>query len=83
LDDLPKSNNVEDRRGDGGFGGGRGGFGIPTGRSGMGIGTIIILALIGWALGIDPFMIIGGMDQMSRTTPGLRAPNRPPTPFSA
>jgi predicted metalloprotease len=47
------------------------------GRGGMGIGTIIILALIGWALGIDPFMIIGGMDQMSRTKPGIEAPNQP------
>jgi uncharacterized protein len=81
LDDLRKSGNVEDRRGDG-FGRGRGGFGIPMGRGGMGIGTIIILALIGWALGIDPSMIIGGMDQMSRNAPSIDAQNRPTRPGS-
>jgi len=82
LDDLPKSGNIEDRRGERGFGGGRGGFGIPMGRGGMGIGTIIILALIGWALGIDPSMIIGGMDQMSRNTPSIDAQKRPTQPGS-
>ena len=39
LDDLPESGNVEDRRGEGGFGGGGGGFGIPIGGGGLGIGT--------------------------------------------
>ena len=29
-------------------------MGIPGGRGGLGMGTIIILGLIGWALGIDP-----------------------------
>ena len=48
LDELPRSDNVEDRRGDG-----SGGF--PMGRTGgIGIGTIILLGLIGWALGINP-----------------------------
>ena len=45
LDDLPESGNVEDRRGEGGFGGGGGGFGIPIGGGGLGIGTIIVLGL--------------------------------------
>ena len=36
LDDMPESGNVEDRRGDGGFGGGGGGFGIPVGSGGLG-----------------------------------------------
>src|SRR5215471_13825073 len=43
LDELPRSDNVEDRRGDG-----SGGF--PMGRTGGGIGTIILLGLIGTAL---------------------------------
>ena len=30
LDDLPESGNIEDRRGEGGFGGGGGGFGLPS-----------------------------------------------------
>jgi uncharacterized protein len=53
LDDLPKSDRVEDRRG------------LPAGRAGIGIGTVVVLALIGWALGIDPSMLIGGAEQMS------------------
>ena len=48
LDELPRSDKVEDRRGDG-----SGGF--PMGRAGgMGIGTILLLSLVGWALGINP-----------------------------
>ena len=53
LDDLPESGNVEDRRAEGGFGGG-GGFGIPVGGGGLSIGAIVALGLIGWSLGIDP-----------------------------
>ena len=44
LDDLRTSDNVEDRRGDGGFSGGGGtGFGIGGGR--LGIGTVVVLGL--------------------------------------
>src|SRR3974390_1362738 len=46
LDQLPRSENVEDRRGDVGGGGGR--IRIPGGRGGLGIGTIIFLGLLGW-----------------------------------
>src|SRR5499426_4488466 len=62
LDELPRSDKVEDRRGD------RSG-GFPMGRTGgIGIGTIILLALIGWALGINPLYLIGGAEILS----GLR-----------
>jgi uncharacterized protein len=60
LDQLPRSDNVEDRRGEDG-----GGFRIPGGRSGVGIGTIVILGLLGWWLGIDPSILIGGADILS------------------
>jgi predicted metalloprotease len=60
LDELPQSNRIEDRRG--------GMSGIPGGRaSGIGIGTVVVLGLIGWALGIDPRILIGGAEMMSRT----------------
>ena len=59
LDQLPRSDNVEDRRGEGG------GFRIPGGRGGVGIGTIVVLGLIGWWLGIDPSILIGGADILS------------------
>jgi len=62
LDELPRSDKVEDRRGDG-----PGGF--PMGRAGgVGIGTIILLVLVGWALGINPLYLIGGAEILS----GLR-----------
>jgi uncharacterized protein len=50
LDELPRSDNIEDRRGRGG--------GFPGGRS----GAIIVLGIIGWLLGIDPRILIGGAD---------------------
>jgi predicted metalloprotease len=53
LDELPRSDRVEDRRG------------LPAGRAGIGIGTVVVLALIGWALGIDPSTLIGGAEQTS------------------
>jgi len=63
LDDLDKSSNIEDRRGE--SGGGGGGFGLPIGGGGLGIGTIVVLGLIGWALGIDPRVLIGGAEILS------------------
>src|SRR5580700_4807125 len=62
LDDLPESSNIEDRRQEGG-GGGFGG--LPGGRGGLGIGTIVVLGLVGWALGIDPRLLIGGAEMLS------------------
>ena len=38
------------------------------GRGGIGIGTIIVLGLIGWALGIDPRILIGGAETISRNS---------------
>jgi predicted metalloprotease len=61
LDDLPESGNIEDRREEGG-----GGFGgLPGGRGGLGLGTIVVLGLVGWALGIDPRLLIGGAELIS------------------
>ena len=55
LDELPQSNRIEDRRGS------------PGGvRGGLGIGTIIVLAVIGWIFGIDPRILIGGADVVSK-----------------
>ena len=52
IDELPESARIEDRRG------------IPGGRGGIGIGTVVVLALIGWALGIDPRTLIGGAEML-------------------
>ncbi len=70
-DDLRTSENVEDRRGEGGgFGGGGGRVGIGGGR--LGIGTIVVLGLLGWALGIDPRILIGGAEMASGLGGGPR-----------
>lgn len=56
-EDYRQSENLEDRRGSGG------GFaGMPGGRGGIGIGTMVVLGLLGWALGIDPRLLIGGAE---------------------
>ncbi len=63
--DGDESSNLEDRRGDGGFGGGFGGMGggIPVGGGGLfkgGLGAIafIVVALI---FGVDPMALLSGL----------------------
>jgi uncharacterized protein len=58
LDELPQSDRIEDRRG--------GLSGSAGRRGGLGIGAIVVLGLIGWALGIDPRILIGGAEMVSR-----------------
>ena len=73
YDDFRRSDDIEDRRGDDGGGmGGGGGFGIPMGGGGLGIGTIIVLGLVGYAFGIDPRILIGGAEIL---TGGGQAPS--------
>src|SRR5262245_43398226 len=60
-DDFRRSDNIEDRRGEEGGGG----FSMPGGRGGLGIGTIVVLGLVGWALGIDPRLLIGGAEVLT------------------
>jgi hypothetical protein len=77
-DDFRRSDNIEDDRDSGGgFGGG--GAGIPVGRGGLGIGTVIVLGLIGWALGIDPSILIGGAEIISGGGSQYQQPYRQPT----
>ncbi len=54
LDELPTSDRIEDRRR------------IPGGRAGLGIGTVVILGLLAWVFGIDPRVLIGGAEMISR-----------------
>src|SRR5918998_2059644 len=63
-EDFRMSDYVDDRRGGGG-----GGIGIPMGRGGLGMGTIIILGLVRWALGIDPRILISGAEMMGGGAP--------------
>ena len=75
-DELPRSDNIEDRRGEGGYSGG-GGF--PIGTGGMGIGTMVVLGLVGWALGIDPRLLIGGAEMLSGGDHSYHTPYRAPS----
>src|SRR6187399_2888822 len=65
YDDFRRSDEIDDRRDDSGGGGG-GGFGLPMGGGGLGIGTVIVLGLVGWALGIDPSFLINGAEVLTR-----------------
>jgi predicted metalloprotease len=47
------------------------------GRGGLGIGTIAILGIIGYALGIDPRLLIGGAEMLSGGHSQQQAPSRP------
>ena len=58
--DLRRSGNLEDRRGMGGGFGGGGGFR----RGGLGIGGLILVGLLAWATGIDPRIILGGLEMV-------------------
>ncbi len=66
-----ESDNVEDRRSSGGFS-------MPGGR-GIGIGTIVVALLGGWALGINPLTILsllsgGGSPAQVQQAPAQRPP---------
>jgi hypothetical protein len=55
---IMRNDRIEDRRGRP--------SGIPGGRGGLGIGTIVVLGLIGWAMSIDPRLVIGGAEVVSK-----------------
>jgi predicted metalloprotease len=65
-----QSENIEDRRGDGGMGGFGGagpriGMSLPGGGGrggGLGIGAVVVILIVGWLLGINPLTLIGGME---------------------
>ncbi len=56
-DDFRKSSNVEDRRGQ------------IARAGGLGLGTMAILGLLAWGLGINPALLIGGAEMVSRNLP--------------
>ncbi len=77
-ENFRRSDNVEDRRGDDGGvtgGGGGGGFGTP---GGLGIGAIVVLGLIGWALGIDPRVLINGAEMVNNSRNSGQYTQNPP-----
>ena len=73
-DDFRRSSNVEDDRG----ARAGGGFGMPGGAHGLGIGTIIVLGLVGWALGIDPSVLINGAQIIAGGDSDMQQTSGPP-----
>src|SRR3954452_8930723 len=65
--DFRASDNVEDRRGMGG---------VPGGAGGLGMGAMIVLGLIGWALGIDPRILISGAEMATGGRGGYEQPQQ-------
>ncbi len=55
-DDLRPSGNIDDRRGQ---------RGLPGGRGTLGLGTVVVLGLLGWALGINPLVLIEGAQMVA------------------
>src|SRR5258706_15802845 len=76
-DDFRRSDNVEDDRdsGGGGFGGGGGGggFGLPGGRGGVGLRTVLVLCPIRVGARIRSGLLVGG----PRDPPRGRFPYEP------
>src|SRR5579884_168005 len=59
-EDFRPSGNIEDDREGGG------GFGMPFHPGGLGLGTLVILGIIGWAFGINPLYLIQGAEMLNR-----------------
>lgn len=58
-DDFRRSDNVDDVRDQGGGGGG---FRFPGGGGGIGIGGLLVVGIVSWALGVDPRLILAGLE---------------------
>jgi uncharacterized protein len=81
-EDFRRSDNVEDRRGDpGGFSGGGTGLGVGGGH--LGLGAVVVLGLIGWMLGINPAVLIGGAEMVNGLRTGGRTQSAPAPSQSA
>jgi uncharacterized protein len=82
--DFRRSDNIEDRRGEGGGGGWPGsGGGFPVRGGHLSIASIIIILVISWLLGINPLALIGG-DELtdsgrSDQSPAARSPGEATT----
>jgi predicted metalloprotease len=64
-DDFRRSENVEDDRGGGG---------MPFHPGGLGLGTMVVLGIIGWAFGINPLYLIQGAEMLNQSGGGYSQP---------
>ena len=70
LDDQNESDNVEDRRGEGG------GFG-GLGRGSLGVGTVVVALVASYFFGIDPSVLLGLASNFDNPSPQVAA-HKPP-----
>jgi uncharacterized protein len=75
TDDFRPSDNVEDDRE---ASASRGVGGIPGGRGGLGIGTIIVIGLISWYFGIDPSVLLNGAQILTGNGTDTTQPTQAP-----
>lgn len=68
-EDARRSDNIEDRRNEE-YADAGGGGGMLGGGGHLGIGTMIVLGVIAYALGIDPRVLIGGAEMLNNVTSG-------------
>ena len=67
-EDFQSSQNVEDRRGGDQYADAGGGSRIGAGH--LGLGTVVILGLIGYMTGINPAVLIGGAEMLNNMRGG-------------
>ena len=73
YENMPQSSNIEDRRG-------QGGGGLAVGGGGLGIGAILIVFAISYVTGINPAVLLGGAEMVSRATNGGSSTQQASTP---
>ena len=69
FEDDTGSDNIEDRRGENGFG---------VGRGSIGIGTLAVALAAGYFFGIDPTVILGLASNLENAPPPRVAAHKPP-----
>jgi len=79
-DDFRRSDNIEDRRGQGGggFGGFGGGGRMPFRLGNLSVGSIILILIFSWITGINPLALLGVVD--TGPVAPLETPVQPGTP---
>ena len=72
MDDQDESSNVEDVRGSSGF--------QFRPAHGIGLGTVVVALVVGWALGINPLQVLGLLSGQDSSAPAIQsaAPQAPP-----
>jgi len=75
LDDVRESENVEDHR-DGSYGASSGG-GLPIGRGGLGLGTIVIILVVSYFTGINPQTLFGVVNTVTGNGGGTVTTSNP------